>query len=63
MRKKYIEIVNGITDYYKESVNLLDEEEKSKVITITLEKFGLIRVVLKNINKEKIYYNSEKFRK
>ncbi|WP_343346184.1 hypothetical protein [Terrisporobacter petrolearius] len=62
MRKKYIEIVNGITDYYKESVNLLNEEEKSKVITITLEKFGLIKVALKNINKEKIYYNSENYK-
>ena len=61
MREKYIEIVNGITDYYKESVNLLSGEEKSKVITITLANFGLIRVVLRNINKEKIYYDSENY--
>ncbi|WP_434798253.1 hypothetical protein [Terrisporobacter vanillatitrophus] len=62
MREKYIEIVNGITDYYKESINLLDKEGKGKVIIITLEKFGLIRVVLKNTSKEKIYYNSENYK-
>lgn len=62
MRVKYIEIVNGITDYYKESINLLDKEGKGKVIIITLEKFGLIRVVLKNTSKEKIYYNSENYK-
>ncbi|MCC3868955.1 hypothetical protein [Terrisporobacter mayombei] len=61
MRERYIEIVNGITDYYKGSVNLLAKEEKSKVITITLANFGLIRVVLRNINKEKIYSDSENY--
>lgn len=61
MRERYIEIVNGITDYYKGSVNLLAKEEKSKVITITLANFGLIRVFLKNINEEKIYYDSENY--
>ncbi len=61
MREKYIDIVNDITYYYKESVNLLFEEEKSKIITITLVDFGHIRVYLRNASKEKIYYDSENY--
>lgn len=61
MKEKYIEIVNNITNYYNESVNLLTEENENKVIAITLVNFGLIRLILKNINREKIYYDSENY--
>lgn len=61
MEEKYIKIVNNITNYYKDAINLLPKEDKNKEIIITLADFGLIKLILKNINREKVYYDLENY--
>ena len=61
MLDKHIKLVNNITNCYKESISILPKEKNDRIISIKLNNFGLIKLTLKNDNREKIYYDSENY--